>query len=54
MLAAVVKASGILEEEQFVRDMENSFGHKFASKPNVISKNMDALKRSLQEVNGIE
>lgn len=54
MLAAVVKASGILEEEQFVNDMENSFRHKFASKPHVVSKNMDALKRSLQEVKGIE
>lgn len=54
MLAAVVKVSGVLEVEQFVKDMEGSFKHKFASKPQVIDKNMDALKRSLQEVQGIE
>lgn len=54
MLAAVVKISGVLEEEQFIEDMQNSFNHKFANKPHVIPKNMDALKRSLQEVQGIE
>lgn len=54
MLAAIVKVSKVMPEEQFVADMEGSFKHKFASKPQVIDKNMDALKRSLQEVNGIE
>lgn len=54
MLAAVVKASEVLDVEGFVKDMEGSFRHKFASKPHVIDKNMDALKRSLQEVKGIE
>lgn len=54
MLAAIVKVSGVMEPNKFVEDMENSFKHKFASKPQVIPKNMDALKRSLQEVNGIE
>ncbi|MCY6960654.1 2-oxoacid:acceptor oxidoreductase family protein [Clostridium brassicae] len=54
MLAAVVKVSGVLEEGQFVSDMQNSFNHKFANKPHVIPKNMEALKRSLQEVQGIE
>lgn len=53
MLAAVVKVSGVLEEKQFLEDMENSFKHKFASKPHVIPKNIEALKKSLQEVNGI-
>jgi len=54
MLAAVVKVSGVLEVNRFVEDMEGSFRHKFASKPQVIDKNMAALKRSLQEVKGIE
>ncbi len=54
MLAGIVKVSGVMDEDQFVADMENSFKHKFANKPQVIPKNMAALKRSLQEVNGIE
>lgn len=54
MLAAVVKVSGALDVDRFVADMEGSFKHKFASKPQVIDKNMAALKRSLQEVKGIE
>jgi pyruvate ferredoxin oxidoreductase gamma subunit len=54
MLAAVVKVSGALDIDTFVKDMEGSFSHKFASKPQVIDKNMEALKRALQEVKGIE
>jgi pyruvate ferredoxin oxidoreductase gamma subunit len=54
MLAAVVKVSEVLEVDKFVNDMEGSFKHKFASKPQVIDKNMAALKRSLLEVKGIE
>ena len=37
-------------EEEFIKDMEGSFKHKFASKPQVIEGNMRALKRSLEEV----
>ena len=50
MLAAIVKVSGVVEPEEFVRDMEASFKHKFASKPQVIEGNMRALKRSMEEV----
>ena len=53
MLAAVVKVSGIMDEDQFVKDMEESFAHKFASKPHVIEGNMKALKRALTEVKGL-
>ena len=53
MLAAIVKVSGIMEEEAFLNDMEGSFKHKFAKKPEVIEGNMNALKRSLQEVKGL-
>ena len=53
MLAAVVKVSGIMAEEVFLADMEKSFAHKFAKKPEVIPGNMEALKRSMQDVIGL-
>ena len=53
MLAAIVKVSGVVEPEAFVKDMEASFRHKFASKPQVIEGNMRALKRSMEEVQRI-
>ncbi|PRR77791.1 Pyruvate synthase subunit PorC [Clostridium liquoris] len=54
MLAAIVKILGIMDKEEFIKDMEKSFKHKFATKPNVIPKNIEALKRGLQEVKGLE
>ena len=50
MLAAIVKVSGVVEPDAFVKDMEASFHHKFASKPQVIEGNMRALERSMKEV----
>ena len=50
MLAAIVRVSGVIGEEEFIKDMGGSFKHKFASKPQVIEGNMRALKRSLEEV----
>ena len=50
MLAAIVEVSGVVEPEEFVKDMEASFKHKFASKPQVIEGNMKALKRAMEEV----
>ncbi len=50
MLGAVVKVSGVVPEDQFLKDMEESFHHKFATKPQVIEGNMKALIRSMQEV----
>lgn len=50
MLAAIVKISGVMDEDTFMREMESSFQHKFASKPEVIDGNMKALKMALQEV----
>ena len=52
MLAAAVKISGVVEVEQFTKDMEESFHHKFASKPQVIEGNMRVLKTSMEEVQG--
>ena len=50
MLAAIIKVSGVVDAEEFIKDMEASFQHKFASKPQVIEGNMRALKRSMEEV----
>ncbi len=50
MLAAVVKVSGVMDKETFLLEMENSFMHKFSSKPEVIEGNMNALKMAFDEV----
>ena len=50
MLSAAVKVSGVLENEQFMGDMEESFHHKFATKPQVVAGNMAALRKSWEEV----
>ena len=50
MLAAIVKVSGVIEEKDFLADMEGSFKHKFAKKPEVIEGNMKALEMALKEV----
>ena len=53
MLAAIVKVSGIMDEQAFLDDMVGSFRHKFAKKPEVIDGNMAALKRALNEIKGL-
>ena len=53
MLAAIVKVSNIMDDEIFIKDMENSFKHKFAKKPEVIEGNMQALKLALNQVHKI-
>ena len=50
MLAAIVKVSGVMNEETFLEEMRKSYAHKFASKPEVIEGNMKALSLALQEV----
>lgn len=50
MLAAIIKVSGIMNEKEFLEDMQGSFKHKFAKKPEVIEGNMKALELALQEV----
>ena len=52
MLAAIVKVSGVLDPWRFVSDMETSFKHKFATKPQVIAGTMECLTQSLKEVRG--
>ena len=53
MLAAIVKVSKIMTDEALLKDMEGSFKHKFAKKPEVIEGNMKALKLALSEVTKI-
>ncbi len=53
MLAAVVKVSEVMTEEEFLNDMIGSFKHKFAKKPEVIEGNMKALELSLKEIKQI-
>ena len=53
MLAAIVKVSNVMTDEELLNDMEGSFKHKFAKKPEVIEGNMNALKMALNEVKKI-
>ena len=53
MLAAIVKVSGVVDEDTFIKDMETSLKHKFEDKPQVIEGNMKAFKRAVSEVNGL-
>ena len=54
MLAAIVKVSGIMSDEALLEDMEGSFKHKFAKKPEVIEGNMKALQLALKEVKKVQ
>lgn len=53
MLAAIVKVSKVMTDEAFLNDMQGSFKHKFAKKPEVIEGNMKALEMALKEVEKI-
>lgn len=47
MLAAAVAVSGVMDQEQFISEMNASYLHKFAKKPEVIEGNMKALTMTL-------
>jgi len=53
MLAAIVKVSGVMTDSELLSDMQSSFKHKFAKKPEVIDGNMKALELALQKVTKI-
>ncbi len=53
MLAAIVHVTGIMSDEDFLADMQGSFKHKFAKKPEVIEGNMKALEMALNKVTKI-
>ncbi len=50
MLAAIVKVSKVMTDEELLNDMKGSFKHKFAKKPEVIEGNMKALEVALNSV----
>ena len=50
MLAAIVAISKIMTKEDFFREMEGSYKHKFAKKPEVIEGNLKALHMAYEEV----
>ena len=52
LLAGIVKISKIMTEDALIKDMEDSFKHKFARKPEVIAPNMECLKRGFNELKG--
>ncbi|MDO5555445.1 MAG: 2-oxoacid:acceptor oxidoreductase family protein [Clostridia bacterium] len=53
MLAAIVKISKVMTEEELLNDMKESFKHKFAKKPEVIEGNMKTLEIALKGVEKI-
>jgi pyruvate ferredoxin oxidoreductase gamma subunit len=54
MLAAIVKITGVMTDEELLEDMKSSFKHKFAKKPEVIDGNMKALEMALSEVKEVK
>ena len=50
MLAAIVAVSKCVEPKQFLKDMETSYSHKFATKPQVVKGNLDCLEEAMREV----
>lgn len=54
MLAAIEKIAGIMPDDDFVKNMEESFKHKFAKKPEVIDGNMQALKIALNNIKKLQ
>ena len=50
MLAAAVAVSGVMSQEEFLKEMQESYQHKFAKKSEVIEGNMKALTVTLEEL----
>ncbi len=50
MLAAIVAVSKVMPQETFLREMRNSYQHKFEKKPEVIEGNMKALQMTLDSL----
>ena len=53
LLAAIIKVSGVVDEDAFLKDMEDSLKKKFANKSEVVEGNMNAVKRAISEVKGL-
>jgi pyruvate ferredoxin oxidoreductase gamma subunit len=50
MLGGLMKATGLIEFDLFLEGIETELEKKFAHKPEVIDKNLAAIKRAYQEV----
>ena len=50
MLVAAVAVSGVMSQDEFLKEMRESYQHKFAKKPEVIEGNMQALTMTLKEL----
>lgn len=50
MLAAIVAISKVIDRDTFLKEMETSYQHKFAKKPEVIEGNMKALQMVFDEI----
>lgn len=50
MLGALVKVTGIMNIDKMLKDTEKKLQKKFASKPEVIKGNLEAIKRAYEEV----
>ncbi len=52
MLGALIKVSGLLDFSQMIKDLQKKLSKKFASKPEVVEGNLNAVKRAYEEVKG--
>lgn len=52
MLGALVKVSGLLNFETMLKNVRAKLNQKFASKPEVIEGNIEAIKKAYNEVKG--
>ncbi len=50
MMGALVRATGLMELEQFLEAVRGRLEHKFRSKPEVIEANITAIRRAYEEV----
>lgn len=50
MLGGVVAITGVMDESTFLEAMKELFDHKFASKPQLVKGNMEALKMAMEEL----
>jgi pyruvate ferredoxin oxidoreductase gamma subunit len=52
MMGALVKATAIIDFDSMLKDTEEKLQKKFASKPEVVKGNLEAIKRAYKEVKG--
>ena len=50
MLAAAVAVSKCVDKDEFLKNMKESYSHKFAKKPQVIEGNLNCLAEAMEEV----